>query len=91
MLDLFSLTALSGGTSATTDQNGLSASGPTISAPAVASSIGLTHRFNLTSRDTGTFNSTFVVEPIPEPATVLLLGLGFAGLAVVGRRATRRA
>lgn len=89
LLDPFSLTALSGGTSATSETLGLSGSGPTIGAPAVASDIGLTHRFNLTGRDTATFNSTFVVEPIPEPGTLLLVGLGCAGLAGASR--SRRA
>lgn len=89
LLDPFSLTAVFGGTNATSDSAGLSASGPTISAPAVASSIGITHAFNLTAHDTATFNSTFVVEPIPEPATVLLMGLGCAGLAVIARRVKR--
>lgn len=89
LLDPFSLTAPVGGTNATSGSDGLSPSGPTINAPAVASSIGIEHRFSLTAHDTATFNSTFVVEPIPEPASVLLLGLGCAGLAVAARAGKR--
>jgi hypothetical protein len=55
---------------------GLSPSGPTIlSGPAMAN-IVLEHQFELTSQDTATFNSNFVVVPIPEPATLCLFGLG---------------
>jgi PEP-CTERM motif len=48
---------------------------------ATTSSISLTLRFNLTAGDSASFTSVFNVQPIPEPGTALLLGLGLAGLA----------
>ena len=32
----------------------------------------------------------FIIEPVPEPSSCLLLGLGFAGLAFFWVRAKRR-
>jgi hypothetical protein len=58
--------------------------GPTIPGPAVASTIGITHRFNLSPADSATFNSTFIVV-VPEPATGLLAGLGVLLLAALRR------
>jgi hypothetical protein len=58
--------------------------GPTLPGPAVASTIGITHRFNLSPSDSATFNSTFIVV-VPEPATGLLAGLGVLLLAALRR------
>jgi hypothetical protein len=39
---------------------------------------------------TTTFNSATVNAPVPEPATLSLLGMGLGGLYVVGRRSSRK-
>lgn len=54
-------------------------------AVATLNSIGLEIRFDLSAGDTASFTSVFDVEPIPEPGTALLLGLGLVGLAARGR------
>ena len=82
LLNPFSLPAPPGGTNSLTQWNGLYA---TIPGPAVNSTIGITHRFNLTSLDNATFNSTFNVL-IPEPGTFALLASGLGALALFGRR-----
>jgi len=51
-------------------------------AVATVTSIGLTLRFDLTAGDSASFTANFDVQPIPEPGTALLLGLGLAGLGV---------
>jgi hypothetical protein len=53
--------------------------GPTIPDGPIAAFIGITHRFNLTSLDNATFNSTFQVV-VPEPSSMVLAGLGVLGL-----------
>jgi len=55
------------------------------SGPAVATDIEIIIRFTLTPGETATLNGNFVVEPVPEPATMTLLGLG----AVLLRRRKR--
>lgn len=60
---------------------------PSLPGPAVASSIGIRLDFTLTPGDSASFTSNFVVEPVPEPATGLLLG---GGLAVLGIRRRKR-
>jgi hypothetical protein len=59
---------------------------PSLAGPAVASSIGIQLRFQLTPGDQASFTSVFVVEPIPEPATFAMLSGGLVGLATFGRR-----
>jgi hypothetical protein len=56
-------------------------------AVATNATIGLTLRFDLTAGDSASFTSVFDVQPIPEPGTALLLGLGLASLAAGRRRA----
>jgi hypothetical protein len=48
--------------------------------------IGLTIRFDLTAGDSASFTSNFDVQPVPEPGTALLLGLGLAGFAALRER-----
>lgn len=47
-----------------------------IAGPAALNNISLQFQFTLSPGDTATMNGAFVVEEIPEPATLLLLGLG---------------
>lgn len=56
---------------------------PSLPGPAVSGSIAVNLTFTLTAGDQASFTSIFVVESIPAPATLALLGLaGFVG----GRR-----
>lgn len=86
LLDPFSISApFQGGVAGTSESFGLP--GPTIAYGPVLGSIGITHRFTLTAGDTATFNSTFqVIDPVPEPTSGLLLGLGLCALGFVRRR-----
>lgn len=61
--------------------------GPTIPYGPALVSIGITQRFNLSTMDQATFNSTFRVEPVPEPTTGLLLGFGLLAMGALRRRA----
>jgi len=85
LLDPFSLSApFTGGVATHSESAGLP--GPTIPDGAVVATIGITHRFTLTGGDNATFNSTFqVIDPIPEPSTALLLGLGLVALGAARR------
>lgn len=80
MLTPLSLTPLFPGDVKVTSQV-LGLPGPTIPGPPALATIGITHNFNLSSLDQATFNSFFIVEPVPEPATLRLTALGLAALA----------
>lgn len=51
-------------------------------AVATNATIGLTLRFDLTAGDSASFTSNFDVQPVPEPGTAMLIGLGLAALAI---------
>lgn len=59
---------------------------PSAAGPAVTSSIGIQLKFMLTPGDQATFSSIFVVEPVPEPATLALLSVGLVGVVMAARR-----
>ena len=59
---------------------------PSLPGPAVLGSIGIQYDFNLTSQDAASFTGVFVVQPVPEPSTALLVGLGLVIVARGGRR-----
>lgn len=66
---------------------------PSQPGPNVLTSIGIRLDFSLTAGDSATFSSVFVVEPVPEPATMALASCGFAlvfGGAYCRRRNLRR-
>jgi PEP-CTERM motif len=71
-----------GGSASVTTSAGLP--GPTIAGPNALTSIGIKHEFSLTPGDRATFTSFFVVEPVPEPASLSLLAIG--GLMLLCRR-----
>jgi len=60
--------------------------GPTSPGPPVAASIGIRHEFRLAGGDSISATSFFVVEPIPEPVTAALFGMGLLGLGIAARR-----
>jgi hypothetical protein len=57
---------------------------PSLPGPAVASTIGIRLDFILSGFDSVSFTSNHVVNPVPEPGTAALVGLGLVFLA--GRR-----
>jgi hypothetical protein len=59
---------------------------PTVPGPAVSNTIGIQLTFNLDPGAAVGIGAAFVVEPVPEPTTVLLLAFGLGGLAVAGSR-----
>ncbi|MCC6682366.1 MAG: PEP-CTERM sorting domain-containing protein [Phycisphaeraceae bacterium] len=75
----FTLIAASGGSNSSP-----ASFGPNVNAIAVTSNIGIQLRFSITAGDTASILSRFDVVDIPEPASMMLLGLG--ALALVRRR-----
>ena len=72
---------------ADSDSETLGLPGPTIPGPAANATIGVVNRFSLSAGDQATYNSVFQVEPIPEPGTAALLGLGLVAFGWVRRSA----
>jgi hypothetical protein len=57
---------------------------PSQAGPAALTDIAIQLKFKLSPGDSASFTSVFVVEPVPEPTAITLLGLG--GLALLARR-----
>ncbi len=61
---------------------------PSLAGPGVANSIGIRFQFDLTGSDQASGSGVFVVEPVPEPRTGILLSAGL--LLALACRACRR-
>ena len=88
-LGSFSLNAFGGpGVFGTASQQSFGAPIPNAPAPAVGSSIGVALQFSLTAGDSVEIPFLFEVASVPEPSTVLLIGVALAGIAA--QRRSRR-
>ena len=65
-----------------------SSSSFTTNSPALPGPYSLTHEYIITATGSGSSQDTMSLSYVPEPASILLMGLGLAGLGVV-RRKTR--
>jgi hypothetical protein len=83
--DPYSLVVSSGG--GTTGATASFGSFPgTVPGPAVAGSIGIQHVFSLSAGDSATLNSTFFLQAVPEPGTLMLAVSGLLGIGLLARR-----
>jgi len=58
---------------------------PPVLGPQANSSIAIHIRFSLTPGDQAGVTSVFNIDPVPEPMTMVMVGLGLLGLGVAGR------
>ncbi len=65
--------------------------GPTVPGPAVTTSIGIQNEFSLSPGDIASMTNVFIVQPVPEPSSLVLGMLGAAALAWIVARGRRRA
>jgi hypothetical protein len=60
---------------------------PSQAGPAALTDIAIQLKFKLSPGDSASFTSVFVVQPVPEPTAITLLGLGSLALLARRRRA----
>jgi hypothetical protein len=59
---------------------------PSLPGPAVVNTIGIRFQFDVTGSDRATGSGVFVIEPVPEPTTGILLGAGLLLSLAYGSR-----